>query len=58
MESISPTTEQLKNIKYAPQVYKTTLTLSLDNNTGIVKVHVFWEGHKNWKNLHRQFDSL
>ena len=41
MESISPTTEQLKNIKYAPQVYKTTLTLSLDNNTGIVKVHVF-----------------
>ena len=24
---------------------------------GNCKVHVFWEGHKNWQNLHRQFDS-
>ena len=22
------------------------------------KVHVFWEGHKNWQNLHHQFDSM
>ena len=22
------------------------------------KVHVFWEGHTNWQNLHRQFDSM
>ena len=22
------------------------------------KVHVFWEGHKNWQNLNRQFDSM
>ena len=22
------------------------------------KVHFFWEGHKNWQNLHRQFDSM
>ena len=34
MESSSPTTERLKNVKYAPQVYQTTLTLSLNNNTG------------------------
>ena len=24
----------------------------------VFKVHVFWEGHKNWQNLHRQFDSM
>ena len=22
------------------------------------KVQFFWEGHKNWQNLHRQFDSM
>ena len=23
-----------------------------------VKVQLFWEGHKNWRNLHRQFDII
>ena len=27
-------------------------------NSKLHKVHVFWEGHKNWQNLHRQFDSM
>ena len=22
------------------------------------KVHIFWEGHKNWQNLRCQFDSM
>ena len=25
--------------------------------TDFSKVHVFWEGHKNWQNFHRQFAS-
>ena len=27
-------------------------------NLGTFKVHVFKEGHKNWRNIHRRFDIM
>ena len=35
-----------------------TLQLAQKTDGVLNKVHVFWEGHKNWQNLHRQFDSI
>ena len=32
--------------------------VNIDNLNACYKVYVFWEGHKNWKNLHHQFDIV
>ena len=45
---------RFKSSQYHPIFFQPDLGLL----AGVYKVYVFWEGHKNWQYLHRQFDNM